>query len=207
MGSFLSSCSKMVAVGSFDMDGVPAAVAWEVFSNIEAYPSFVPNILEVQTVRSVAPSTSTSAVGTSWNERRIFNGKEIVMRRTITGVTLDLEHDTYTVKVVVHLDGMRFSSPDAVETCTFTIAPKLPTEKGKGEKQQSCTISWTMAYISGGLRSTLIVLVFKSCLLKSLLRYMDDEMPYYYEEGLRRTTQQTENVEKSSSETTNSTLA
>ena len=203
MGSLLSSCSRMLTVGSFDMVGVPAAVAWEVLSDLEAYPSYVPHILEVQLLRGVTSSTS-AAVGASWNERRMYHGKEIIMRKTITGLNLDPENATYTVKVVVHINGMHFNSPDAVETCTFTVAPQQLTEDDKGEKQQSCTFSWTMAYISAGLRSTLMVLLFKSCVLRSLNRYVDEEMQYYYKEAIRRTEQQKENVEKSSSETNSS---
>ena len=201
MGSLLSSCSRMVTVGSFDMAGVPPALLWEVVSDIEAYPSIVPDILAVQTLRGEASSAGT--VGASWNERRIYYGKEILMRKTITSLNLDPEHATYIVKVVVQAEGISYSSPDAVETCTFTLAP-LQTEDGKGEKPQSCTFSWTMAYISAGLRSTLMVLLFKSCVLRSLNRYVDEEMQYYYKEAIRRTEQQKENVEKSSSETNSS---
>ena len=204
MGSLLSSCSRMVTVGSFDMVGVPPALLWEVVSDIEAFPSFVPDILAVQTLRGET-SSAAGAVGASWNERRIYYGKEILMRKTITSLNLDPEHATYIVKVVVQAEGISYSSPDAVETCTFTIAP-LQTEDGKGEKPQSCTFSWTMAYISAGLWGTCVVLLFKSCLLRSLNRYIDNEMQYYYKEAIRRTKQQETKEEKSSSAETNSSL-
>ena len=199
MGSLLSSRRRMVAVGSFDMIGVPAAIVWEVLSDIEAYPSFVPDILEVQTLRG-----SAGVVGASWKERRLYYGTEIRMRKTITGLNLDPDHDTYIVKVVVHMEGTSYFSPDAVETFTFTLAP-LPTEEdGNGEKQHSCTLSWTMAYISAGLWCTIIVLLFKSCLLRSGRRYMDNELQYYYQEAIRRTKQRETKEDKSLSETNSS---
>ena len=117
----------------------------------------------------------------------------------VTGLHLDAEHATYTVKVAIHTDGLHYSSPDGVETCTITIAPKVPRndddDDGKEENRQTCTFSWTMAYMGTGLCSTIFVLLFKACLLGSLERYLDKEMQYYYEEAIRRTEQPKPNEE------------
>jgi len=185
MGSILSSCTEMVMIGSYDMPGVSSNTAWETFSDIEGGPSFHPYLLSVELLRR-PDDPSCSKVGSSWKERRIFTGKEIVMRKTVTRMVEDPEQGTFSARMVINLDGISWNFPDAVETCTFSIEPV----EGDSKWRESCRISWSMAYIAAGFCGKFLLAFIKPCLLKSLNAQVEKEMQFYYEEALRRTTQQ-----------------
>ena len=173
--------------GSLAMIGVPVAIAWATLSDVEGGPSFVPHILAVEILRG-EPTT----VGASWIEHRLYGGsKKIVMRKTMTSVDVDPETGIRTVHMVIHIEGISWSSPDAVETCSISVAPLMgpddEDEQQQQQQQQSCTVSWTMAYIGAGVWGTLILSMFWSCIGRSLQCQLEEELRYYYDEALRRT--------------------
>jgi len=79
----MCSRTEVVVRGSFTFL-VNAAVVEE------AYPSFVPELLSLEFTKG-EPWT----VGSSWNERRFFAGKEVVIRKAIARIS----EDPFTVNV------------------------------------------------------------------------------------------------------------
>jgi len=172
-----ASCSKMVMVSTFDMPGVLVDIAWETFIDIKGGPSFVPHLLAVECLHGDPP-----AVGSSWKERRIFAGKEVILRKSITRVSRDPETGAFQGLVALNVEGMRWHSQDAAEICSFVVEP-LARENW----QQSCTATWSMAYIAaGGFFGKILLAIVKPCVLRALNVHLEKEMQCYFEEALRR---------------------
>ena len=114
-----------------------------------------------------------TTVGASWIEHRLYGGsKKIVMRKTVTSVDVD--------PLLEPGDG----------------------DEQQQEKQQSCTVSWTMAYIGAGVWGTLILSMFWSCIGRSLQCQLEEELRCYYDEALRRTKAANKREEKAAATST-----
>jgi len=164
---------NMDMVGSYEMPGVPAEICQETLCDLENLHSFIPHIIRVEYIRG-----SLGEVGSSWNEHRRVHGREMVLRKTITRISYD---PFFKVNFTVDVEGQAesyYRSPDAVETCTFVVEPS--------ENGDSCTVSWTMAYVAAGVCGKILSALCKPCLLRSLNSILEAEMQCYYEEALRR---------------------
>jgi len=164
----MCSRTEVVVRGSFTFP-VNAAVVEETFRDVQASPSFVPELLSLEFTKG-EPWT----VGSSWNERRLFAGREVVIRKTITRIS----EDPFTVNVHVdHPKTDHCCSPKADGTFTMVIEP--------GHKEGMCVHNWTMAFVTGGV-GKIISLLFLPCLKKSLCEMVNNENERYAVEAVRR---------------------
>jgi len=180
MGSVFSQ-HEAVITGSFDFPDVPPAIARETYRDIQAAPRFVPHLVSVNFLRG-EPST----VGACWEERVLFRGGEVVVRRTITHVS---EHP-YTVRVGSETVEANLWTPAGSETFTYVIEPS-----DDGDDSTSCTIRWTIAFLSTGLRSNLLACCCRSVLETAFHAHVEEEAGHYHKEALRRTVQKMKETE------------
>lgn len=177
MGACLSGDgARTVCSGSFDFPNVPAEVATNVFLDIEAMPTFMPHIVELELLRG-----KFSRVGSCWIEQRIYRGKEVRVRKTITKLTVD-------PYLSISQAGEAVDPPCGVpkSIATFTIAIEAY------DGGQSCRVEWSNAFLPVGLWSRLVIAIALPRLLRNFVSSVDEEMQCYYQESLRKTNETTQ---------------
>jgi len=187
MGCVCSS-TEMVVSGSYKMPGVPAEILKDTYRDVETFPSFIPQLLQVECLRG-EPLT----VGACWNERRIFNKKEIVIRKTITNMS---DHP-FTARAIVELtDERTWTLPSNIHTLTYVIEPDSEAK----DSTSSCVVSWIIALVSVGVYGKLLSALCLPCLKKALNEHLKEDMQYFYEEALRRTIAHMKRIEDNEAE-------
>jgi len=185
MGCVCSS-TEMVVTGSHKMPGVPSEILEETYRDVEKFPSFIPQLLEVEFLRG-KPST----VGACWNERRTFDKKEIVIRKTITNMS---DHP-FTARAIIEFSDERiWTLPSNVHTLTYVIEPDSE------DSTSSCVASWIIAFVSVGVYGKILAALCLPCLKKALNEHLEEEMQYFYEEALRRTIAHMKRIEDNEAE-------
>lgn len=172
MGLLISRCRETVISGSFDFPDVPPEIARLTFRDITSAPEFVPHLLSVSFLRG-EPST----VGACWDERRIFRGGEIVLRKTITRI---VEDPHYIVCAGVEPIKTNHWTPSGSQTFTFVIEPDA-------DCKSNCTVGWIIAFSPSNLCSKMFLWCCYSPFKAAFNKQVEDEMAYYYVEALRRT--------------------
>jgi len=152
------------------MPGVSVGIAEETFRDTEAAPSFVPHLVSLEFLRG-----QPSQVGTCWKERRIFGGREIVVRKAITKMS---EHPFMCCQVVEPVDA-DWSLPNFVSTFTVVI--------DSSAEASGCTFQWSDAFLSTGVCGRVLSVLCLPCLKRAFISQVEEELQYYYEEALRRT--------------------
>jgi len=168
MGSMFSR-SEVVVRGSYTYP-VSAAVVEGILRDIGGIPSFVPELLSLEFLEG-----DSCTVGASWIERRIFAGKEILIRKTITRVS----ENPFTVNTYVdHPRTDHCCAPKGEGTFTVVIEP--------GHKEGVCVNNWTMAMVTSGIFGKLMLLLCTPYLKKALREMVHKDNEQYAAEAVRR---------------------
>lgn len=189
----LCSRTRFLVTGSYGMEGVRAATAARTLYDARALPTFLPNVRETMFIRGVP-----SEPGFCWTERRLYGGREITLRKTITefsettlvdangnehisfkiGQTIEVVKDDVKCSLIPYFFG------------TFTLVIDETPTNCNDEPSRSCRLQWSYAFLSTNFYCSVMSSLCRKRLEKQFVGQVEQVLQSHYMEALRRTVKQ-----------------
>lgn len=164
----LCSKTQLVLTESLDFP-VHVDIVEQTFRDTKSVPQFIPDVCETEFVRG---DSGTS--GACWNEMRLFQGKEYILRKTITHVS----QDPFCMSVHVEYVNSGCCYPSPENTSTIVIEP--------GHKDGVCTVTKTLAFLSRGVVDKLLFAFFLPRLKHAFTASVRENLQHFSKEAVRR---------------------
>lgn len=174
MGPLASTCREIIISGSCEFPDALPEIARLTFWDITSAPEFAPHLLSMEFLRG-EPST----VGACWDERRTFQGGEVVLRKTIARIE---EEPCCAINAGVEIMKASRLVPWGSQTFTFLIKPT--DDSSDGSKSPSCAIDWTIAFLPSDICSKMLSWCCRSPFKAAFSAQVKEKMGYCHVEAL-----------------------